>query len=141
MSLPTLFIVLALHLAPVSPPQNAVAVVVHPDTPVEQLSDDDLLRIYLMEQTFWNDGTAIQIVDLRGNDESKSTFYDALGLQPRNLFQHQMRLVFAGEATSPEKVANPAAMLRGVAETPGAIGYLPADVVDDRVTVVAYLPR
>lgn len=141
MSIPTLILLLALHGAAAVQPQAAVAVIVHPDTPVEQLPQEDLLRVYLMEQTYWSDGTPIQLHDLRGKNDAKTVFYDELGRQPRDLKRSWMRLILAGEASSPTTVATPAAMLRGVAETPGAIGYLPADQVDERVVVVAYLPR
>ncbi|MEM1092962.1 MAG: hypothetical protein AAGJ10_00045 [Bacteroidota bacterium] len=139
--MPTLILLIALHWAPVAPPLDRIAVVVHNGTPAEQMSQDDILRIYLLEQPYWSDGTAVQLHDLRGTQPFKTAFYDALGRQQRNMMRLHMRLVLAGEATAPTKVANTEAMLRSVAETPGAIGYLPADAVDESVTVVAYLPR
>jgi len=144
MALSLLLILLPFHAAPAPPAQpltDHIVIIVHPETGISQLQTEDLVRLYLMEQTHWADGTAVQLFDLRGSTAAKKVFYDALGRQPRDLKRSWMRLILAGEATSPTTVRDVAAMVDGVAETPGAIGYVPADAVDDRVTVVARLPR
>lgn len=135
-------IVLQVASAFPAPVAEEVVVIVHPATSITQLERDGIVSLYLMEQTYWPDGTPVQLFDIRGQDHAKSVFYEALGQQPRNLKRSWMRLILAGEASSPKTVTDADAMVEGVAGTPGAIGYVAANAVDDRVTVVARLtPR
>lgn len=143
MAFPTLIATIVLHIASALPvaATDEVVIIVHPETNVTQLQPEELMRLYLMEQTYWPDGTPVQLFDMRGQDTAKDVLYETLGRQPRDLKRSWMRLILAGEASSPKTVTNAGAMVSGVARTPGAIGYVAAAAVDDRVMVVARLSR
>ncbi len=135
-----LFITLLLWGISLTPPQEIV-VVVHPSVPLQHLSTSELQHLYTMEQTKWPDGSRVQLYDLRGNDDVRQYLYNVLKREPHDLKRAWMRLVLSGEGQSPTIVASTEAMLKGVASTPGAIGYIPADRVNQSVKVVMRLNR
>lgn len=116
-----------------------LAVIAHPGVGASRISLDDLRRYYTMDATRWPDGGRVQLYDLRSG-AVRDRFYAVLGRQPQDLKRAWMRLVLSGEAHSPTAVADAEAMLRGVAATPGAIGFVPAHLVDTRVRVLLRLP-
>lgn len=134
-----IFLALLLWGTALAPSPVEIAIIVHPDVPVEYLSTSDLQQLYTMEQTRWSDGSRVQLFDLRGHDDVRHRLYDVLRREPHDLKRAWMRLVLSGEGQSPTVVASPEAMVKGVASTPGAIGYVPASYVTPRVKVVMRL--
>ncbi len=117
-------------------------VVVPPSNPVRILKRSELDRIYRRTTRYWNTSTvtqpALPILPinlppgnalredfarsvLRTDDESLATFWN------REYFQGVM---------PPLVLQSPAAVRAYVAATPGAIGYLPSDLVDESVAIV-----
>lgn len=123
-------------------PSSGWVVVVRPSNPVRSLKRTELDRIYRRTTRFWNNPTsampALPIlpinlppghplreefsrVILRADDETLATWWN------REYFQGVL---------PPIVLRSPAAVRAYVAATPGAIGYLPADLVDPSVAVV-----
>jgi ABC-type phosphate transport system substrate-binding protein len=46
----------------VSPEREGVAIVVHPDVPITELSLDQLRRVFMADQQFWPDGSRITLL-------------------------------------------------------------------------------
>ena len=114
-----------------------VAVVAHTSAPVDQLDARALLDIYSLEETKWDDGSRIVLFDLKGKDDLKETFYTYLGRRPSDMRRVWLRTILSGEGRSPTQVKSIEDLLDKVASTPGAIGYIPLALVNDRVKVIA----
>ena len=120
--------------------QAQVAVIVNKTTDAYQLSERRLLDIYSLEETKWRDGTRIVLFDLKGTDELKEAFYGHLGRRPNDMKRIWLRLILSGEGRAPTQLRTPAGILEQVAQTPGAIGYIPQEMVTDAVRVVRTIP-
>ena len=102
---------------------DGIAVVVNPDTKVENLTKEQLAQIYTGEITNWK--------DLGGSDSPIVVIGRESGSGTRGAFEELLKVedqcVYASELDST------GAVMAKVAATPGAIGYVSLDVIDDTV--------
>ncbi|BFM06503.1 hypothetical protein GCM10025791_10730 [Halioxenophilus aromaticivorans] len=91
----------------------------------EQLSNNDLLRVYAMKKRTWSNGEPVVVYTLPNKSRQHRDFvYNYLRMQSHHLSRLWHKLVFSGTGSKPEVVNSAAEMLEKVANTPGAIGYL-----------------
>ena len=106
---------------------DGIAVVVDKDNAVTELTKDQLISIYKGETTNWS--------DLGGADEAIVVVGREAGSGTRGAFEELLEVedscAYANELDST------GAVMAKVASTPGAIGYVSLDVVDDTVNACA----
>ncbi len=105
-----------------------------PTTPIKRYV---MSTIFAMGMTTWPDGSSIRVFVLADNNPTHSNFCK----QVLNVFPHQLRaawdrLVFSGTGQSPIVVSSENEMRERLAATPGAIGYLPKETVNDSVAIL-----
>lgn len=92
-----------------------------------------LAAIYRRRMQHWPDGSAIEPINLPGTDPLRQRFSQAvLGQRVEQMEDYWDQLYFHG-VLPPHVMASPEAVLRYVAATPGAVGYVPLCEADDRV--------
>lgn len=116
---------------------DPLEVIVNPDVPQESLSKNALRGIFGMRLRTWQDGTLIRVFVL--NDQSP--VHVRFAKKTLNIYPHQLRrawdrLVYSGTGQAPIEVLSAKEMRGKVASTPGAIGYLPKEMINDNVKVV-----
>jgi ABC-type phosphate transport system substrate-binding protein len=115
-------------------PERPIAVIVavdHAKNPRLQ----DVALIYRRKKLFWADGTKVNPVNLASADPLRRDFSEAvLGASPEDLQAYWNNLYFHG-VSPPFVLSSEEAVLRFVAQTPGAIGYVSYCHVDSRVKV------
>lgn len=90
-----------------------------------------------MRQRAWPDGVPVRVFVLADNDPLQMEFAKTqLDLFPYILRRYWDRLVFSGTGQAPIEVNSLREMQSRISETPGAIGFLPTDLVDSRVRVL-----
>jgi len=113
-----------------------LAVIVHATQAKLSMGKSELAAIYRRKRNYWEDGTKIQPVNLPAENPARRTFSKAvLGYAPEELEQYWNDRYFHG-VLPPYVLSSEEAVLRFVAETPGAIGYVPYCDADKRVTIV-----
>ena len=126
--------ILFLCVPGMSLPADAQEIVVNPNLKKEHLSLNALRAMFGMRLRNWPDGTPVKVFVL--NDDSK--LHASFSKKKLEIFPHQLRyawdrLVYSGTGQAPTKVDSEEEMREMVASTPGAIGYLPLDLVDETV--------
>ena len=106
---------------------DGIAVIVDKDNTVAELSSDDLGKIYKGEVTNWS--------ELGGNDEAIVVIGRENGSGTRTAFEELLGLEDACKYA--QELDSTGGVLAKVASTPGAIGYVSLDVVDDTVNAVS----
>lgn len=82
----------------------------------------------------WPNGTEVRVFVLPDNHNVHRTFAKhTLSLYPRQLRRVWDRQVYTGTGQAPETVANEQEMLYRIATTPGAVGYLSSEMIDETV--------
>lgn len=112
----------------------AEAVIVHPALEIQRIDKETLRAVMSMRLRTWQDGSPVRVFVLPDRHPGHQRFVkETLNLFPHQLRRNWDRLVFAGIGQAPVEVQTPRDMLHRVATTPGAIGYIDEDMLDDSV--------
>lgn len=118
--------------------ENQTAVIIPRGSTPPDLSHDDLALIYKRKKRIMG-GLHAQPVNLPVNNPSRQFFSQKiLHHSPEELEDYWRDMYFNG-VLPPYVLASEEAVIRFVAATPGAIGYVPKCLADHRVTVVILL--
>lgn len=101
-----------------------VAVVAHASVPEQSMDAPTLLDIYTGAIKTWSGGAPIVLVDLKETTDIKSAFYKFLGMSSSRMKSIWMKNLLAGEGNPPEAIVGENELLKRVAATPGALGYV-----------------
>lgn len=90
----------------------------------KNLKKDDLALIYKRKRLFWTDGSRVQPVNLPVSSPMRLMFSQiALGASPEDLEKYWNDMYFHG-VSPPYVLSSEESVLRFIADTPGAIGYV-----------------
>lgn len=106
---------------------DGIAVITDLENDVTDLSTEDLAKVYTGEIKNWS--------ELGGKDEAIVVIGRESGSGTRDAFEELVEVKDA--CAYAQELDSTGAVLAKVAATPGAIGYVSLDVVDDTVTAVA----
>jgi hypothetical protein len=130
----------ALALAPRRAPAAPVEldVIVHDSVPPRSLDRAALAAIFSMTRRSWGDGLSAVPFNYPPDSPLRRTFDSAvLGLAPEEVARFWIDQRIRGYGHPPRQVADPAIMVRLIANLKGSIGYIPAGTADKTVRVVA----
>lgn len=115
-----------------------ILLVAHPDVNTRQLKRDTTRAIFAMRQRTWPDGQAVRVFVLDNHHPVHARFAkEQLVVYPHQLQLAWDRMVFSGTGQAPDRVRDQAEMRERIATTPGALGYLEREYLDDRVQVIS----
>lgn len=106
---------------------DGIAVIVDKENKMSDISSKDLAKIYSGEITNWK--------ELGGKDEKIVVIGREAGSGTRDAFEELLDV--ADKCKYAQELDSTGAVLAKVASTPGAIGYVSLDVVDDTVMAVS----
>ncbi len=106
---------------------DGIAVITDKDNEVADVTADDLAKIYKGEITNWS--------ELGGQDEAIVVIGREAGSGTRDAFEELLDVADACQYA--QELDSTGGVLAKVAATPGAIGYVSLDVVDDTIQTVA----
>ena len=111
--------------------------VVNPTVKQQSVTKQQLRAIIGMRVRNWSDGSLIHVFVL----PDRHSVHIAYSKQVLGMFPHQLRKawdrqVYSGTGQSPIRVKTVEEMRQKVAETSGAIGYLPEENIDDSVRTI-----
>lgn len=133
------FSLLALWLS--APSASEILVVVNPDNPVDTLTRDQVVDLYMGRRTNFPDGVPALPIDLDADSPLRAAYYQRLvGKTVAQVNAYWARLLFTGRMTPPRILPDQAAVIDVVHENRGAIGYIDSQDLDGRVKVVFQLP-
>lgn len=114
--------------------EGQLAVIVHPDVPVEDVSLEDLRRWYTGQVTSFEDGRRIQLIRNRALEEK---FYEVLlDWSPKRYTQHWIGVVLSGGSGSPPVDPGRDGVATVVARNPRALSFVSVDKLDRSVKVL-----
>ena len=115
-----------------------LVIVVNRSNPVNDLSFDELRRIFLGTRSHWGNGRRITLVMREpGESERKTVLHDVCGMNEDQFKNHFVHGLYTGEIlVSPKILASPVGVRKFIFNVPGAIGYLRVGDLDDSVKVV-----
>ena len=115
---------------------SQVAVIANLSVPVDQIEKNELENFYTGDIRKWSDGEPVVVFDLKPKGEVKDTFYNFLGKSTSRMKSIWMKNMLSGEGEPPESLKSEEELLKKVAATPGAIGFISQAKVTDEVKVL-----
>jgi ABC-type phosphate transport system substrate-binding protein len=113
-----------------------VAVIANPSVPVNQVDKSTLFDVFSGDIKEWDNGEPIVLVDLKPKSDVKTAFYDFLGKSASRMKSIWMKNLLTGEGQPPESLDSQTEILEKVATTPGAIGYVDRNLVNEQVVTL-----
>ncbi len=101
-----------------------VAVIAHKTVPDDTLNQSQLLDFYSGEIKFWSNKVRVVVFDLKPAGEAKEAFYKLLGKTPSRMKSIWLKKLLMGEGDPPAALPSEEEVLKKVAATPGAIGFV-----------------
>lgn len=139
----TLFVVLLAVVATATPhslsaQDGGVAIVVHPQTQVDDLTFEELKRIFRGDRQFWEDGRRVTLLVRAPVAEERQLILDRIYEMDENQFrEYWIGKMFRAEVAAGPKLVYSADMARDlVTVIPGAITFVPVSEVSSESKVV-----
>lgn len=121
-----------------SEPQ-VLAIVAAKDVMAKNLSQRELMLIYKKKLTMWENGQRIQPANLPPDHPARRQFsYAILKSLPDAQASYWNDMYYHG-VSPPHVLSSPEVVLRFVADTKGAIAYLPACLADERIKTLLWI--
>ena len=135
----TLWSLLLAGLAHAQVPDSSsdIVLVANPDVATTELNQDSARAMFAMRLRNWPDGEAVTIFVLPNRHPVHARFTkELLSVYPHQLQLAWDRVVFSGMGQAPHRVHNQREMRNRVASTPGALGYLEREHLDESVRFI-----
>lgn len=117
-----------------------VVVVVHPESPIRQLTKQQLSDLYLGRQRMVPDGERMTVIDLPRDHATRGSFFSALnGMNLSRVNAYWARLEFSGEVSPPLSVPDQQTVINLVRQNRLAIGYIDAASASTQVRALLQL--
>lgn len=100
------------------------------------LSKDAIKEIYTGKQVKWADGSKIQLSAQKKNDTHETFTREYVGKNPSQFRMFWKKMVFTGKGKAPTAFESDADIIKYVAETEGAIGYVSSGAAVDGVKTI-----
>ena len=114
-----------------------IVVIVSPGNKVDQISMEELKRIYLKERKDWGNGLPIAPIDLGESDPVRQRFIQVvLKRTAINMKYYWIEQIFSGNGTPPLAFKDDKEVKAYVASNPEAIGYIRAKSLDETVKAI-----
>jgi ABC-type phosphate transport system substrate-binding protein len=118
-----------------------VAVIVHKAVPADTLSQTQLFDVFSGEVKSWSNQVRVVVFDLKPAVEAKEAFYKLLGKTPSRMKSIWLKRLLMGEGDPPASLPAEEEVLKKVAATPGAIGFVSKAKVTSEVRVVVIVEK
>lgn len=116
----------------------AVTIIVNPGVTVSSASQNAVRSMFAMKLLQWPDGQPVRVFVLPDDNSLHKAFCkEVLDVYPYQLRQTWDRLVYSGTGQAPIEVGSEEEMLKSVANTPGALGYLRKTKPGERVRTLS----
>ena len=123
----------------VEPAAPGISVIMASGAVQPKITREELALIFEKKKRFWDDGQRIQAVNLSATNALRRAFsMQIYGQSPEELDDYWRDMYFHG-VLPPYVLASEEAVIRFVASTPGAIGYISRCLTDHRVSVIMRL--
>lgn len=111
-------------------------VVVDKNSPIQSLSENEVSNIFLAKTNYLKPVGRVTPIELK-EDSYKYEFYSKItGKTPAQVNSYWTTLIFTGRGKPPKVIRSLEELLKELANTPGAITYIPSSQLTSQLRVV-----
>lgn len=134
-----LAIVGAFMVQPGTASAGDIIVIGNRSVPASQLNAKDIKNIYLGKKKLWENGMKVAFVMLKDGDVTKRFLKSYVKKNPGMFNKYWKKKMFTGAGNPPIVFEREKDLVKYVAETKGAIGYVSSEAYSDSVKFLAVL--
>lgn len=133
-----IFLITAIHLSLSHGYASDVAVVVNKANPTDNISFQELVKIFKQERQYWKGGKKIYLIlQEEGSSEKEIALKKIYKMNAIDLKKFWLAKIFREEISSfPQTLASNKAVKQFVSQVPNAIGLIDAEFVDENIKVL-----
>lgn len=120
---------------------SQVVVIAHKSVPIDKIKKSELLDFYTGDIKKWRDDQPVVVFDLKPRGEVKETFYKFLGKRSSRMKSIWLKKMLSGEGDPPVSMKSEEELLKKVAATIGAIGFVGQSKVSDDVKTLLIIEK
>jgi ABC-type phosphate transport system substrate-binding protein len=113
-----------------------VAVIANKSVSENSITNDKLADIYLSKTKTWDDGSRIVRFTCKTDNDISGKFFSTVGKSHADMKKLWMKLQLTGAGQAPDALGSDEETINVVSSTPGAIGFIDAKKVNDKVKVL-----
>ena len=113
-----------------------IVIIGNRNLPFDTLTKQELVDIFIQKKTMWEGNEKLSVVLLEGGDVHKLFLKTYLGKSPIQYTLYWKKLVFTGKGHIPITFRTESNLMKHVALTGGAIGYISSAIEPHRVKVI-----
>lgn len=114
-----------------------VVIIASKDLPVDSIEKDTLKRIYLGQQTTWDDGTKINFAVLNDRETEETFLKKYLNRSSTRYNRYWRTQIFTGKGKLPQSYKSDDEMIKFVNGNKGAIGFVSSKANTNAVKVLS----
>jgi ABC-type phosphate transport system substrate-binding protein len=118
-----------------------VAVIAHKTVPEDTLSQTQLLDFYSGEIKSWSNKVSVVLFDLKPIGETRELFYKLLGKTSSRMKSLWLKKLLMGEGDPPAALESEEEVLKKVAATRGALGFVSRAKVTGEVKIIVVIEK
>lgn len=135
------FVLVLSWLSVIQPVRAEIMVIVNPDNPVDHLTREQVIDIYMGRYTHFPNGQIAAPIDLNPESPVRVAYYQKLvNKTVAQINSFWARLLFTGRATPPQVAPDAKTVINTVMHNREAIGYVDSQSLNNNVKVVYRLP-
>ena len=115
---------------------SQVAVIANKSVSDNSINISKLTDIYFLRVKVWSNGNAIVPLTIKSENGTVDKFFSSIGKSYEDMKKIWMKLQLTGEGMAPEALGSEDEIINKVSSTPGAIGFVSASKVNDKVKVL-----
>jgi len=127
---------ITLAMTPVVHAENLL-IICNKEVPDTSLSKNDIKNIFLGMKTKWSDGHKITFVVLKGSEVHEEFVKKYVRKTAFQFNTYWRKRLFTGKGKPPKSFSDEAALLKYIADTHNAIGYISTASKNDTVRVIS----
>lgn len=129
---------MAIMMVPCAAAAGEIAVIVHKDNPVGEMSLNDVIKIFKKEKKFWPDQTLIYFVSREAGSPEREVAGKAIyKMDDRQQKRFWLSKIYTGDITAfPRIFESNQSVKRFVSRVPAAVGFIDPSYADDSVKVL-----
>ncbi len=130
-------VIMCLIFSGIAEASSSIQIITHSENKQQTVSHQGLKAIFSMRWRTWEDGTPIHVFVLSDNNKLHVNFTKKyIGVFPHQLRKAWDRLVFSGTGQAPIQVGSLEEMLNKIHNTPGSIGYITTEKINESVKTI-----
>lgn len=114
-----------------------ILIIANPGVPQDSLDRAVVSDVFKGDKTQWDNGSKINVVMLKEGSVHEAFVRDIVGTTPEKLRDLWKKAIFTGIGTAPRILKTEKDVVKAVAETEGAVGYVSRSVPHDGVKIMA----